>query len=160
MPNVDVVHNADLANLIPSQKDCSCHREGYYWGPPIPPLPPIPPVPPPPDYPFPPFPPYPYPPCPSTPDDSDVKKNSLEGQICKLSKKAATINKMIDNLDNKKKDIIIKVGDVSFNFGNVDAEIEDWEDGNYADTVRKILVHQRAAIQTEIKKLADELDGE
>ena len=65
---------------------------------------------------------------------------------------------MLTNLEEKKKDVIIKVGDTSFNFGNIDAEIEEWEDGTYAATVKKILEHQRAAIQAEIKKLADELD--
>ena len=60
----------------------------------------------------------------------------------------------------KKKDVIIKVGDTSFNFGNIDAEIKDWADGSYAATVQTILEHQRGLIQAQIKELADELDDE
>lgn len=148
MPNIDKLQGSDMY-LYPdySKKDCKCNQGGMYWGPPIPPVPP-------PDYPFPPFPPHPCPP----PEEPDVKKNSIEGQICKLSKKAAAINRMIDNLENKKKDVIIKIGDTSFNFDNIDAEFDGWEDGSYAETVAKILKHQRELIQAQIKELADTLD--
>jgi hypothetical protein len=107
------------------------------------------------------MPPY-WPPCPPPPPEPepDPKKNSIEAQICKLSKKAAALNRMLDNLDNKKKDVIIKIGDTSFDFGNIDSEFEGWEDGSYAATVKTIIEHQRGLIQAEIKKLADELDDE
>ena len=70
------------------------------------------------------------------------------------------INRMLENLETKTKDVIIKVGDTSFNFGNIDAEIKDWTDGSYAATVKTILEHQRSLIQAQIKELADELDDD
>lgn len=157
MPNLDCVHNSDLAAYEAGKGDCNCNHNGLYWGPACPPFPP-----PPPDYPFPPFPPCPpHPhPCPDPDVDPEPKKNSIEGQICKLSKKAAAINRMLDNLENKKKDVIIKIGDTSFNFGNIDAEYKDWADTSYAATVKTILEHQRGLIQAEIKRLAEELDEE
>ena len=162
MPNVDCVHNSDLAMYgnEGKKKDCHCN-DGIYWGPTCPPFPPMPP-----DYPCPPFPPPfpPFPPCPPHPfppePEPEPKKNSIEAQICKLSKKCAMINRMLDNLEAKKKDVVIKVGDTSFNFGNIDAEIKDWTDGSYAATVKTILEHQRGLIQAEIKELAEQLDDE
>ena len=159
MPNADNIYNSDICCYPEYNKkeDCHCH-DGMYWGPPVPPPPPpyIPPVPPmPPDYPYPP---RPIPPCPCPCPDEDVKKNSIEGQICKLSKKASTINKMLKNLEDRKKDVFIKIGEVSYNFGNIDAEVADWDDGNYAGTVKRILENERSVIQAEIKTLADELD--
>ena len=162
MPNVDKPQNSDMY-LYPdySKKECKCKDNGMYWGPVCPPFPPMPP-----DYPYPPFPPFPpfppvppVPPCPPEPEP-EPGKNSKEAQICKLSKKAAMINRMLENLETKKKDVIIKVGDTSFNFGNIDTEVTDWADGSYAATVKTILEHQRGLIQAEIKKLADELDDE
>ena len=159
MPNVDLVHNSDLSiyQNCGKKKDCHCD-DGMYWGPVCPPFPPMPP-----DYPYPPCPPFPppFPPPPFPPEpEPEPKKNSKEAEICKLSKKAAMINRMLDNLETKKKDVIIKVGDTSFNFGNIDAEIKDWADGSYAATVKTILEHQRTLIQAKIKELADGLDDE
>ena len=135
-----------------------CGGVGMYLGPACPPFPPMPP-----DYPYPPYPPCPppppFPPFPPQPEP-EPEKNSKEAQICKLSKKAAMINRMLENLETKKKDVIIKVGDTSFNFGNIDAEIKDWADESYAATVKTILEHQRSLIQAQIKELADELDDD
>jgi len=47
-----------------------------------------------------------------------MKKSSVEAQICKLSKKAAAIKKMIENFVEKNKNAIIKIGDASYNFGS------------------------------------------
>ena len=155
MPNIDCVHNSDLYMYPDYSKGCECNPNGMTWGPPVPP-PPFPPCPPP-GYPFPPYwPPFP----PVDPVDPDEKKDSKEAQICKLSKKAAAINRMLENLETKKKDVIIKVGDTSFNFGNIDATYTGWEDGSYAATVKRMLEHQRGLIQEQIKTLADELDDE
>lgn len=118
---------------------CGCDN-GVYW------------MPPPECYPYPPFPPYPFPPhpCPPPEPEPEPKKGSIEAQICKLSKKAAIINKMIDFVENKKKDVIIKTGGVSYNFANIEMDVKDWDspDGghSYAGTVLSILQHERALI--------------
>ena len=164
MPNADLVYNSDLAACecgassasasdAGQKPGCGC-QNGVYWMPPPPPPdfpPPYPPVPP---YP----PPYPYPPCPCP--DPEPKKKSIEGQICKLSKKAAVITKMIENLETKKKDVIIKIGDSSYNFGNIDLEVEGWDDGSYAATVQKILEKELALIKAKIAELAAEIGEE
>lgn len=100
---------------------------------------------------------------PQTEPEIEIKKNSTEAQICKLSKKAAALNRLLANMAEKKKDVIIKIGDTSFNFGNVDAEFTGWdEDGekSYAATVKRIIEHQRGLVMAEIKELADTLDDE
>lgn len=161
MPQIDCVHNSDLA--IYGQKGQSAvvpanpNPSGLVYGPacPCPPFPP-----PPPYYPLPPCPIPPLPPAPQPEPEPEPKKSSIEGQICKLSKKAAVINRMIDNLNEKKKDVIIKIGDASYDFGNIDAEISGWADGSYAATILPILEHQRSLIQAQIKSLADQLDDE
>lgn len=164
MPNADIIYSADLARqgccgdnastAASSTAGCDCQK-GIYWMPP----------PPPPDFPppYPPCPPYPppcppYPPCPCP--DPEPKKKSVEGQICKLSKKAAVITKMIENLETKKKDVIIKIGDSSYNFGNIDLEVEGWDDGSYAATVQKILEKELALIKAKIAELAAEIGEE
>lgn len=160
MPQLDLVHNSDLAIYGQNGQSQSTGNNGnngnngMIWGPPCqcPPFPPPPPF-------YPPLPPCPVPPpAPQPEPEPEPKKNSTEGQICKLSKKAAVINRMIDNLNNKKKDVIIKIGDASYNFGNIDTEITGWADGSYAATILPILQDQLSRIQAEIKKLADELD--
>lgn len=158
MPQIDCVHNSDLAIYGQNGQQVppvNPNPSGLVYGPacPCPPFPP-----PPPYYPLPPCPVPPLPPAPQPEPEPEPKKNSIEGQICKLSKKAAVINRMIDNLNNKKKDVIIKIGDASYNFGNIDTEITGWADGSYAATILPILQDQLSRIQAEIKKLADELD--
>ena len=137
-----------------------CYPPGYYWVPMPHEHKPV-------DYPHP----HPHPHkhdcdcdcCKPKDEEIDVKKSSTEGQICKLSKKAAALNRLLANMNEKKKDVIIKIGDTSFNFGNVDAEYSGWdEDGekSYAATVKKIIEHQRGLIMAKIKELADTLDDE
>ena len=119
MPIGDLVYNSDLQN-----PDCGCNSGSNI--PTIKPLPTgnttcncdnsiwlVPPPPRPLDYPpYPPFPPY-VPPVPPI----EPKSTSKEAQICKLSKKSATIKKLIENYTEKNKDVIFKIGGVSYNFG-------------------------------------------
>ena len=177
MANVDTIHPSDLSmypmnnccNTVSSSgtdDKCGCGNN-YYWIPPVPM-----------DYPPPPFPCPPCPPpCPphhhhhhdcgcNCGEEILVSKKSTEGQICKLSKQAAIVNRMIENLD-KKKDAIIKVGDVSYNFGNIDLEVDSWKatselsgkDG-YADTVMEMCKKELALIKEKISELAEQLDKE
>ena len=97
-----------------NSENCNCGQIGYI----IPPPPPIdvtrypyPPPPPPPPY-WPPFPPKPYP-----DDGGDVVINNIEKQICKKSKEAATLRQIIENLEIKNKNLIVKSGSVSYSLG-------------------------------------------
>lgn len=165
MPNVNLIHDSDMSiyknccGTKPADNniDCGCNG-GYVW---------MPPPPKPCDYPPPPSS-YCYPPTPSCDcgDEVPMKKSSKESQICKLSKKAAVINRMIEGVEVKKKDVIIKVGDTSYNFGNIELEVEEWtavdEAGgdSYADTVLAILKKELSLIKDKIAELAQELDEE
>lgn len=75
MPNIDCVHNSDLAMYgnEAKKKGCDC-GVGMYLGPACPPFPPMPP-----DYPYPPIPPCPppFPPFPPQPEP-EPKKDSKE----------------------------------------------------------------------------------
>ena len=165
MPIADVLMNADIAiypdgKCCPSGKDnqddnnkCNC---GHMWF--IPPCPPMPG-----DYP--PCPPYPYP-CVPPVEPVPLKKSSIEAQICKLSKKAAAIKKMIDNFTNKNKDAIIKIGEASYNFGSYvvigkDGEGQKTEqDSAYGKKILAILNEELAAIKSKMQELATQLDQE
>lgn len=165
MPIADVLMNADIAiypdgKCCPSGKDnqddnnkCNC---GHMWF--IPPCPPMPG-----DYP--PCPPYPYP-CVPPVEPVPLKKSSIEAQICKLSKKAAAIKKMIDNFTNKNKDAIIKIGEASYNFGSYvvigkDGEGQKTEeDSAYGKKILEILNEELAAIKSKMQELATQLDEE
>ena len=139
-------------------KNCECGKPeiGYPYCP-VPPLPPFPP------YPVPVPPPF-YPPCPHPfpPEpDPEPEKGSVSQQICKLSRKANVITKMLENLEQKKKDVIISVGGLSYNFGNIDLDLgEGWPDGSYAATVKTILEYELNLIKTKIAELAEELGDE
>ena len=74
---------------------------------------------------------------------------------------------MIENLNKKKRDVIIKVGDASYNFGNISIDVEklstklaeiESDAENYATIVNKLLEAERALIQDEIKELAEKLE--
>lgn len=99
-----------MSDLI-YRADCNCNKPSMppppppYWGMP--------------DYPPPPPPFYPCPPPPVCPkkEEENVKSTSIEGRICKLSKNASVITAMIEALETKKKDAIVKVGDLTYNFG-------------------------------------------
>lgn len=97
---------------------------------------------------------YPYPyPCPPVSSDA----GSIEGQIAKLSKKSATIRKMIENLTQKKKSIIISVGAGSnYNFGTyLDSEGEETE---YGEAILEILQKELEAIKAKIVELTGDLE--
>lgn len=165
MPIADVLMNADIAmypddKCCPSGKDnqddnskCNC---GNMWF--VPPCPPMP-------RDYPPCPPYPYP-CVPPVEPVPLKKSSVEAQICKLSKKAAAIKKMIDNFTNKNKDAIIKIGEASYNFGSYvvigkDEEGQKTEeDSVYGKTILEILNEELAAIKSKMQELATQLDEE
>ena len=165
MPIADVLMNADIAlypdgKCCPNGKDnqddnnkCNC---GHMWF--IPPCPPMP-------RDYPPCPPYPYP-CVPPVEPVPLKKSSIEAQICKLSKKAAAIKKMIDNFTNKNKDAIIKIGEASYNFGSYvvigkDGEGQKTEeDSAYGKKILEILNEELAAIKSKMQELATQLDQE
>lgn len=165
MPIADVLMNADIARYpdgkcCPSGKDnqddnnkCNC---GQMWF--IPPCPPMP-------RDYPPCPPYPYP-CVPPVEPVPLKKSSIEAQICKLSKKAAAIKKMIDNFTNKNKDAIIKIGEASYNFGSYvvigkDEEGQKTEeDSAYGKKILEILNEELVAIKSKMQELATQLDEE
>lgn len=126
--------------------NCGCdndHKNEYpcpppvgYWCPP----------PPPPDG----F--YPYP-CP--PVNPGV--GSTEAQIAKLSKKSACIRKMIDNLVNKNKSIMISIGcGASYNFGCY--LNKEGGETDYGKAVLEMLQTELEAIKAKIVELTAELE--
>lgn len=153
MPKADVVKNADISKIPyggdsmadTTSTNCNCQdtaNTGYapypgYWCPPPPNCPP----------------PYPYP----APVGTSV--GSTEAQIAKLSKKSATIRKMIDSLVNKNKSIIISVGPgASYNFGTyLNSESEETD---YGKSVLEILQAELEAIKAKIVELTAELEVE
>ena len=124
----------------PNEKPCP----PGYWIPGCPPPPPYPPYPPYPDYPY---------PCP--PVNPGV--GSIESQIAKLSKKSAIIRKMIDNLVNKNKSIVISIScDAQYNFGtHLNAEGSETE---YGTAVLGMLQAEFKAIKAKIVELTAELE--
>lgn len=164
-PISDVVQNRDIAkkpyngddNMSGTNKpnnncNCGCSDKvkpeypcppNGYWCPPPPP---------PPDGCYPPLPPYPYP-CP--PVNPGV--GSTEAQIAKLSKKSACIRKMIDNLVNKNKTIMISIGcGASYNFGGyLDKEGTETE---YGKAVLEMLQAELDAIKAKIVELTADLE--
>lgn len=159
MPLADLIENADIArvpcgggnmsnNNNTNQNNCNCgcatgenqYPQGYW----------MPGMCPPPTYP--PYPEYPYP-CP--PVSANV--GSIESQIAKLSKKSAIIRKMIDNLVNKNKSIVISIGcGVQYNFGcYLDKEGEETE---YGTSILEMLQIELEAIKAKIIELTAELE--
>lgn len=147
----------DLACPVPPHKlppeyivepHCDCHHHH--------------PVPPPPPYPYPyPFPAYPYPPMPK-PEDVPTKVPSVENELCKLSKKASIIVRMINNFETNKKDAIVKIGEVSYNFGPYKKKDEEGEEKVtlYGEEILEMLKLELEAIKTKIGELATEIgDG-
>ncbi len=167
MPIADLIYNSDI-NCIPtcsgttsipavSQPDgtgsCTCSSGDKIYV--------VMPPPPPPHK----FPLYPYPPYPVQPDDCDcnsdntVKQTTIERQICKLSKKAATLRTLIENISEKNKPVIIKSGAVSYSLGeyvaNKGEELES-EDESIGSII-EILKAKLEEVKTEIKELSDEI---
>ena len=159
-----LIYPADLAPV-----DC-CPECGPHPHPHPHPVPPCPPPPPPYPYPYPPYawlvpppPPagYPFPPRPDEDDDDnpDTKPNKIERQICKLSRKAATLRSLIENLQDKNKDCIVKSGAVSYNLGPLKVKDEEGEEkeNESIDTIINILKAELEKVKEEIKELSDEI---
>lgn len=150
----DFINERGENNMSNEIKSCECGNPmygkpevGYPWCPvPIPPPMPWPPVP------YPPYP-HPFPPEPQPEPDP----GSVSQQICKLSRKANVITKMLENLETKKKDVIVSVGGISYNFGNIDLSIDGWTDGSYAATIKTMLEFELNLIKTKIAELAGDL---
>ena len=156
MPYADKLENAAIAKIPYDSKtsdpcNCGCthdehnHEHGY-WAPGGPPawMPGCPPPPPP----------YPYP-CPCPPVNPGV--GSIEAQIAKLSKKASVIRKMIENLVNRNKPIVINIGmGASYNFGcYLNAEQTETD---YGKSVLEMLQAELEAIKAKIVELTAELE--
>lgn len=95
---------------------------------------------------------YPYP-CPPVSIDVD----SIEFQIAKLSKKSAIIRKMIDNLVNKDKSIIISIGcGAQYNFGCY--HDKEGTITKYGTAVLEMLQAEFEAIKAKIVELTAELE--
>lgn len=110
-----------------------------------------------------------YPPCPPCIPPREpirLKKNSVEMQICKLSKKAAAIKKMIENFTDKNKDAVIRIGEASYNFGSyvtlvteLSGQISE-EESAYGEIILQMLNDELSAIKEKLKELTEELDSE
>lgn len=165
MPVADLLYNADVAQApdcgcnkvvtTTTTGTCNCNPNGAVWFVPPPPPKPM-------DYP-----PYPFPygyPCVPPVEPAPVKKNSKEAEICKLSKKSATIKKMIENFTEKNKNAIIKIGETSYNFGAYKVITTDItggkveEDSKYGEAILGILTDELAAIKEKLQELSNELD--
>ena len=97
---------------------------------------------------------------PNPPEQTEPEINSIEIKIRKLTKKLTAINCMIDALKNQKSDYIMKTSCCSYNFGNIDLEVNDWEDGSHAQSALKSCYKEREVIQEKIKELASQLGEE
>ena len=119
---------------------CGCGENTYpgYWMPP--------------NCPPPPYPEYPYP-CPPV----NTGTSSTEAQIAKLAKKSSVIRKMISNLTQKNKSIVISIGQgATYNF-------ECYLDGEgtktkYGTAVLEMLQAELEAIKAKIVELTAELE--
>lgn len=163
--HADIPYNSDFA--LPchcnEKKTLSPSNDGnniYIVPPPMPMD-----YPPPPFPPYPPYPPFPPPPPPFPPKPEPLPQQSVEAQICKLSRKAAAIKAMIEGFKDKNKDCIWKIGGTSYNFGTYQKVYEEngetvKEDTVYGPTILSILNQELAAIQAKIKELAEEIDDE
>jgi hypothetical protein len=150
----DLVYNADLAkypeNKGNSNSNSTCGPAANEYPYPAPPN-------------YPPYPFYGYPYVPPT-EPVQLKKSSVEAQICKLSKKAAAIKKMIENFKEKNKDAIIKIGEASYNFGTYyttskdEAGQKSEEESVYGELVLSLLTQELAAIKAKMVELTTELD--
>lgn len=159
----DLVYNSDLANY---PYVCSCNNSSdstngtdkevekiYVMMPPPPSKFPL--------YPIP-YPPYPTPhSCDCDDKDNAVKQSQTEKSICKLSKKAATLRTLIENISEKNKPVIVKSGATSYSLGEfktVDSTDPDIiNEDESIESIIEILKAKLAEIKEEIKTLSDEL---
>lgn len=110
-----------------------------------------------------PYPPYPTPECDcNNNESSSVKQSTVEKQICKLSKKAATLRTLIENINEKNKSVIVKSGAVSYNLGefktkdSTDPDITNEDES--IESIIEILKTKLDAVKSKIKELSDEIE--
>lgn len=163
----DLVYNSDLANY---PYVCSCNNSSdsangtgkevekiYVMMPPPPSKFPL--------YPIP-YPPYPDPhgDCNCDDRESSVKQSTIEKKICRLSKTAATLRTLIENINEKNKPVIIKAGCVSHSLGEFKTKsAEDPDIVNEDESIESIIEILKAKLEevkAEIKTLSDEIEAE
>lgn len=162
MPINDLIYNADLVNY-PHICTCGTSTDSsngvtketekiYVMMPPPPSKFPL--------YPIP-YPPYPAPDCDCDDKDNAVKQSEVEKKICRLSKKAATLRTLIENISEKNKPVIVKSGATSYSLGefktvdSTDPDITNEDES--IESIIEILKAKLAEIKEEIKTLSDEL---
>lgn len=113
-----------------------------------------------------PYPPYPHPhgDCDCDDRDSAVKQSTIEKKICKLSKTAATLRTLIENISEKNKPVIVKAGSVSYSLGEYKTKDPDDEEITIEDesieSVIEILKTKLTEVKEEIKELSDQIETE
>lgn len=106
----------------------------------------------PPNCPPPPYPEYPYP-CPPV----NTGTSSTEAQLAKLAKKSSVIRKMISNLTQKNKSIVISISQgATYNFGCYHDKEETKT--KYGTAVLEMLQAELEAIKAKIVELTAELE--
>lgn len=169
MPINDLVYNSDLA-IYPYACGCGTSTSQtngtettketekiYVMMPPPPSKFPL--------YPIP-YPPYPHPhgcDCDCDDKESSVKQSTIEKKICKLSKTAATLRTLIENISEKNKPVIVKAGSVSYSLGEYKTKTDDpdvVEEDESIESVIEILKTKLTEVKEEIKELSDQIETE
>lgn len=165
MPINDLIYNADLVNY-PHICTCGTSTDSsngatketekiYVMMPPPPSKFPL--------YPIP-YPPYPTPECDCDDKENVIKQTTVEKRICKLSKTAATLRTLIENINEKNKPVIIKAGCVSHSLGEFKTKsAEDPDIVNEDESIESIIEILKAKLEevkAEIKALSDEIEAE
>ena len=168
MPINDLVYNSDLA-IYPYACGCGTSTSQtngtettketekiYVMMPPPPSKFPL--------YPIP-YPPYPHPHgCDCDDRESSVKQSTIEKKICRLSKTAATLRTLIENISEKNKPVIVKAGSVSYSLGEYKTKDPDDEEITIEDesieSVIEILKTKLTEVKEEIKELSDQIETE
>lgn len=168
MPIADIIANSDIARRPdcmgqhngcngfdpkpPSNDNCNCNCNEHNGCMPYPPFAYLVPPPPPAGY-----------PCPPVEENPSIRQNATEKSICKLSKKAAALRSLIENISVKNKPVIIKSAAVSYNLGSFKTKDPDDEglelliEDENIDTIINILKAKLEEVKEQIKELSDEL---
>ena len=164
----DLVYNSDLANYpyacncntsnaVPTNETNKEVEKIYVMMPPPPSKFPL--------YPIP-YPPYPHPhgDCDCDDRENSVKQSTIEKKICRLSKTAATLRTLIENISEKNKPVIVKAGSVSYSLGEYKTKDPDDEEITIEDesieSVIEILKTKLTEVKEEIKELSDQIETE
>lgn len=109
-----------------------------------------------------PYPPYPDPhSCDCEDKNNVIKQSQTEKSICRLSKKAATLRTLIENISEKNKPVIIRSSATSYSLGefktvdSTDPDITNEDES--IESIIEILKAKLTEIKEEIKTLSDEL---